>query len=237
MWTSRAVLVTGTVAIAILATPAIAQMRPWGGWGQPGPQLRSHQASRSSDSREGKVEVSRFVSSGGDAATLGHGAIAIAAGPGSMSMGLEKATYEAAIVDQLVKAGYQTNPGAQPAAQVAELVITHDVVQPEEAPHDPVSGQANLGVSNWGTSVGLAVAVDLTKPAKALISTRLDATIRDKATNALLWEGHAKIVTREGGRHWTTQAIATRLAAALFEDFPNAATPVGRAGVQPPSGD
>jgi hypothetical protein len=66
----------------------------------------------------------------------------------------------------------------------------------------------------------MALAVDLSKSAKALISTRLQARIRNAATHELLWEGHAEIVTRDGDKYWTTQSIATKLAAALFRNFP-----------------
>jgi hypothetical protein len=67
--------------------------------------------------------------------------------------------------------------------------------------------------------MGLAVAVDLSKPRGALIATRLEARIRDRATNEVLWEGRADTVTREGGK-WTDGVIANRLAAALFDHFP-----------------
>lgn len=75
---------------------------------------------------------------------------------------------------------------------------------------------------NRGSAMGMSLAVDLSKPARALISTRLDARIRDAATHELLWEGHAEIVTRDGDKHWNNEALATRLAAALFRNFPRA---------------
>jgi hypothetical protein len=238
MWPSRAMLIPAIIAAGAFATPAIAQMGPWGGWGRPSLSDHRYSHGRSSDPRQGKVEVSRYIANSPNVAKLGHGPIAVAAAPGSMSMGSESAAYEAAIVDQLVKSGYQTQGGAQaaaePGAQVAEIVIRHDVVEPAELPRSPVSGAANLGVGTYGTSVGVAIAIDMTKPAKALISTRLDASIRDKATNELLWEGHAKVLTRVGDDDWTTQKTAARLAAALFEGFPNSATAVG--SVEPATG-
>ena len=94
------------------------------------------------------------------------------------------------------------------------------MVQPEEPPHGPVSGDVAVGIGNRGSAMGVGLNVDFSKPLKALIATRLDARIRDKATNELLWEGHAEVVTRDGDKHWTSQAIAGRLAAALFKDFP-----------------
>jgi len=101
----------------------------------------------------------------------------------------------------------------------------HDVVQPEEPPHNPVSGEVSLGAGNRGSWGGISIAVDASRPLKALIATRIDARIRDKATGELLWEGHADVVTRDGDKHWTSQAIAQRLAAALFKDFPRPVQP------------
>jgi hypothetical protein len=206
--------------IVAFAAPVLAQP---GGWGPPpgayGPFGYGPPIARP-DPREGRVEAARFVANSPNIAALGHGPITIASAPGSMSAGLEDASFESAVVDQLVKAGYQTAAGANANGQVAEFVVTHDLVQPEEPPHSPVSGQVDVELGNRGSAVGLGIAVDMSKALKALIATRLEARIRDKATHELLWEGHADVVTREGDKHWSAQLIATRLAAALFKNFP-----------------
>ena len=77
-----------------------------------------------------------------------------------------------------------------------------------------------MGISNHGTMMGMALNVDLTKPLPALLSTRLEARIRDRASGAVLWEGRAETRTREGDDRWAGQKLATHLAAALFDDFP-----------------
>jgi hypothetical protein len=192
-----------------------------GGWGGSGFD-REHSLTRrgSTDSREGKVAVSRFLAEGIDVRTLGHGPIGVAAMPGGTGDARSGATFEAAVVDQLAKAGYDTVTQNAGSGQIAEVRVIHDVVRPEESKRNAVSGEATVGVSNRGNYTGLALNVDLSKPAKALVSTRLMARIKDRASGAVLWEGRADIVTRDGDDRWTEQAIATRLAAALFEDFP-----------------
>jgi len=210
-------LVPGLSAIAVLAAAsALGQPIGWGG-----PSYGYGNGGYAGDPRDGAVNVATYVAPDQDMHALGHGGIIVAQAPGTMAAGLETATYEAAVVDQLAKAGYDTNGAASGQGQIAELVITHDVVQPEEPPHSPVSGEVAVGVGNRGSSVGVGLGVDLSKPLKALVATRLDARIRDKATQRLLWEGHAEIITREGDHRWTSQAIAGRLAAALFRNFPN----------------
>jgi hypothetical protein len=207
----------------VVAQPAGGFGSSWGGpgWGRPGWDRGPGSMRRSgTDSREGKVQVSRFLAAEVDARTLGRGPIGVAAMPGSTGDARSGATFEAAIVDQLAKAGYDTVTPSAASGQIAEVRVIHDVVRPEEGKRNPVSGEATVGVSNRGTYTGLALNVDLSKPAKALVSTRLMARIKDRATGAVLWEGRADIVTRDGDDRWTEQAIATRLAAALFEDFP-----------------
>ncbi|HNJ48934.1 MAG TPA: DUF4136 domain-containing protein, partial [Novosphingobium sp.] len=54
----------------------------------------------------------------------------------------------------------------------------------------------------------------------ALISTRLEARVRDRASGKVLWEGRAQIVTRDGDERWGDQQVAARLAQALFDGFP-----------------
>lgn len=208
------------------ADPVVAQPSGWGdGWGGPssgdGFGYRGYGSSRrgGADGREGKVQVSRFTAEDIDLATLGHGPIGVAAMPGSTGDERQDATFEAAVVDQLAKAGYDTVTPDRTHGQLAEVRVIRDVVRPEESKRSPVSGETTVGVSNRGSFASMAVNVDLSKPAKALMSTRLMARIRDRATDKILWEGRADIVTRDGDSHWTEQAIATRLATALFEDF------------------
>ena len=145
-----------------------------GGWEPMTPRTAYPARERNADPREGKVQATQFVAEGGQAAALGHGVIEVVSAPGNTSDGRDGATYEAAVVDQLVKAGYETSSEQEEQGQVAELVVTRDVVRPEEPPRKPVSGEATVGVSNHGSVAGLAVAVDLRKPLKALVATRLE---------------------------------------------------------------
>jgi len=216
-------LIVPLLAATLLAGPALAQP----GWDRAPDRLGWRGARDAGPAeQEGHVDADSFVAQ--DArATLGHGAIAIVPAPGSDADSGDQAAYEAAVVDQLVKAGYETATPDPQGGQVAEVRIVRDVLLPEEAPHRPVSGSGTFGVSNRGTFTALAINVDLSKPKKALISTRLEARVRDRATDRVLWEGHAEMATREGSDRWTDQAIATRLAAALFRDFPNG-NPVGQ---------
>ena len=221
--------------LAAAAAPATAMARPggwdgpsWGDsrWDRPGWQDNRSSARRleSRRSDEGRVQVARFVAEGDAAQALGHGAIAVASGTEGQDYVPQgnRAAYEAAVADQLVHAGYETAKASQTDGQLAELTVTRTVIQPAEAKRNPVSGEAAVSVGNRGTAYGLAVNVDFTKPLPPLVSTRLEARIRDRATNTVLWEGRAEVASREGADGWGEQEIAARLAEALFDGFPRA---------------
>ncbi len=129
--------------------------------------------------------------------------------------------YEAAIIDELARKGYDVAHVADPG-QLAEVTVSHAVVVPEEARHKPVSGAMSVGVSNRGIGYGLAIGVDLSKPKKAIIATRIAVRIRDAATRRVLWEGHAEGQSRATDTGRDDPRIAARLAKALFARFPEA---------------
>lgn len=216
------ILRAATVAslLSLLAAPLAAQTGP--GWGSPGWAARDARFGRDELSREGKVEVARFRSEGAAAEALGKGSVTVAPSPAGAGDADERelATYEAAVIDRLAGAGYDVATPDPTGGQLVELRILHAEVVPEEAPHKPVSGAMTMGVSNHGSMMGMAVAVDLSKPKKALVSTRLEARIRDRATGEVLWEGRAEMVTRDGDERWGQQEIAAKLAKSLFDGFP-----------------
>lgn len=192
-------------------------------------------------SRDARVIAERFVADADAARALGRGAITIApeanssadrsddrsAAPSLIAPAASqnRAAFEAALIDQLVRAGYDTAKSAPVAAQIAELRVSRHVVAPAEPPRKPLSGQAAMAVGNRGAAYGLALNLDMSKPAPALVSTRIDARIRDGAQGRILWEGRAEMTTPEGDARWSDQAIAARLTQSLFAGFPQPSAP------------
>ncbi len=219
--------VTIALCTALLATPALARPGNWGGpgwgsdWGDRSYPSRSWNRSRPAGPAEGKVEVTRFIAEDVSVEMLGKGSVSVTGSPVGAGVGdVELKTYEAAVENSLVSAGYQTATTADASAQLVELRVSHDTVVAEEGRRNPVSGEMEVGVSNRGSMVGLGLNIDLSKPKKALISTRLEARIKDRASGKVLWEGRADIITRDGSDKWTDGAIAAKLSAALFDRFP-----------------
>ncbi|MGE4303174.1 MAG: hypothetical protein AB7E24_03965 [Novosphingobium sp.] len=217
---------TAGMAAMLTASPqAAAQVRPWGpDWRYPewnSPARAPVSDRRHRDAREGRVDVNRFVVAGAD---LGHGLVSVESesGDGPWTGETQRAAYEAAIIDSLIGAGYETRHTSDENAQVVRLKISRRVLAPAEEKRNPVSGSAAMSVGTYGSAYGLAVNVDLTKPRPALLSTRLDARILDKENGKVLWEAYATIATREGDDDWTDSRIAGKLAEALFDNFPEA---------------
>lgn len=237
------------LCLACAPTLTLARPGVWGGagWdrgydrgyggGYGGSLLDSRARSSRGDPREGRVQVSRFVAPDASADLLGHGAVTVASfatptspggsfGDGPALDGTQdylaqaaRAPFEAAVVDRLVAVGYDTIHADPVGGQVAEVRVSREVLVPAEIKRSPVSGTAAMEVGTRGSAYGLGVNVDMTKPRRALLSTRLDARIKDRVSGKILWEGHSQIATRDGDDKWTDGAIASRLAEALFDDF------------------
>jgi len=217
-------LILAPILLAGLAAPAFAQMRgPGWGWSDDGARRHaplSRSARNTSDERySGMLEVERFVSRSGREA-LGHGPVEVAAALAGLPALIDRATWEAAVVDQLVWQGYDTLRLADGAGQRAELQVIREVAEPAENKRSPVSGEANVGVSNHGSYYGLGVNLDFTKPKSALLATRVNARILDAANGAVLWEARATLYSREDDEDYGEAEIARRLAEALFAEFP-----------------
>ena len=209
--------ILSAIAIVAASTSALAQPVPMGGrWDSPMDQRIGRQNAEPSR----KVEVEAFQAADA-AALLGKGPITVAAAEGAEAE-WKLPVYEAAVVDQLAKLGYQTAVSGAEGGQVAQIGIRHEQVMPEEPKRKPVSGAMEVGVSNRGNYTAMALNIDLTKARKAIVSTRLDVRIRDKATNRVLWEGHAETQTREDDDGLDNGAVAARLASALFAKFADA---------------
>lgn len=207
------------LTLALGGGALMAQPGPWGGpWdrGPDGPPPRCKSAS-GADTR---IDVARFRADDATARPLGKGPIAVVPMPeGAGGANLRQdATFQAAVESELVHAGYQ--PGIPAGGQVAEVRIVRSQLRPAETKRNPVSGEATVGVSNHGSMMGMALRYDGTKPRTALVSTMLETRIKDVASGAVLWEGRASLASYEGDERWNDNAVAARLARALFDGFP-----------------
>lgn len=218
--------------LAVSTAPALAQgvpgQPPFGGmgggmgnWrdrGDDNDDSRISLRQRTQPSKKIAVTAFRAADAG---ALLGTGSIVVRrpAGEAGGDLYTRLPVYEAAVIDELARRGYDIATAANPG-QFAEIGVSHSVAMPEEAPRKKVSGAMSTTIGTFGTGVGMALAVDLTKPAKAIVATRLNLRIRDAATGRVLWEGRAEGEARAGDAGLDNGAVAARLAGALLKTFP-----------------
>lgn len=170
----------------------------------------------------GPVEVTRFHLP--DPAPLGRGAIAVVAAPGVDPGSLELRAFTAAVARELQRVGYrEVTAAADPAAQVAEVRLERQTVQPERA-RSPVSVGVGGSTGSYGSGLGVGLGFNLSGPPPAMTETRLGVVIREKAPPAaagkVLWEGRASFAVKASSPLATTDLGAAQMAAALFRDFP-----------------
>lgn len=218
-----------TALLVCSAAPALAQgVGRWGGGYDDGGRLDAdprYPSARQSVQPSKKIDVTAYRSADAEA-LLGKGRIVVSRlapateGDAGDNEDGKLPVYEAAVIDELARRGYDTATAFDPG-QIAEIGVSHSVAVPEEAPRKKISGEASTTISNRGSGFGLALAVDLTKPAKAIIATRLDLRIRDKASGRVLWEGHAEGEARAEDGGINNSQMAARLATALLKKFPD----------------
>jgi len=163
------------------------------------------------------VEVTRFHTPE-SVTTLGRGAVAVVAAPGTDGSSLELRVWLEAVEAELaaLKFGSAT-PGAADA--MAEVRVEREV-QRSERHRGPVSVGVGGSTGGWNSGVGLGVGFNLGGGPKARVYTRLVVTIRSRATGLSLWEGRAENVENEKSKAAGVDQAAPRLAHALFSGFP-----------------
>lgn len=136
--------------------------------------------------------------------------------------GLMTRPYEAAVARQLGQAGYPPAAGA-PAPYVAVVDVQQREVQgpPRRSPISiGIGGGGFSGGRGGGVGLGGGVAFPVGGRASAWVQTELSVLIKRRADQTTMWEGHARTATDMRRRDVTEDAVADRLAAALFTGFP-----------------
>lgn len=165
----------------------------------------------------GPVEVTRFVAE--DASELGRGSIAVAIDTGEdQTSAIEDRIYRQAIINELERLGYTTNPDGEPGQQVFARVNTRRVESARSNSRTGVSVGGNTGTFGTGLGVGLGLA--LGGGGKAREATTMELRITSRETGLSLWEGRAQIITSVDSKYNVSTENARALAAALFKDFP-----------------
>jgi hypothetical protein len=168
------------------------------------------------------VEVTRYHADIG----LAPDTIAVQPPAGAGAPGLEFGAYAGAVSGELAAMGYR--PAQGPARYTA--VVTFSRAE-REGPPRPAPFSIGLGAGGYsggggyrggggiGLGGGVSFPVGHSRPRTILLS-RLFVQIRDGASGKPLWEGNAETAAELTAATGDTDAVARRLAHALFLGFP-----------------
>jgi Domain of unknown function (DUF4136) len=164
----------------------------------------------------GPVEVTRFHRAA-EGVVYGTGSYSVMlAGDPAEAQGLTASPYLAAVAREMQRIGYSEVPAA--ADVVAEVRL--DVEKIAAARRSPVSVGVGGSTGSYGSGVGLGIGIDLSGKGKAEVETTLAVRILRRTDNLVIWEGRAVQSAKAGSPAAQPGIAASKLAAALFQDFP-----------------
>lgn len=144
---------------------------------------------------------------------------------GNAPASIEFKTYAAAVQSELLKVGYTpTAPGTTPQF-VAVVSFTRGLREgpPRAAPFSIGLGAGGFSGGNRGGGVGLGGGIGIPighrRPLEIVV-TELGVTIKNRADQSPVWEGHANTAADSRRPDATAEAQAGKLSRALFTGFP-----------------
>jgi len=165
------------------------------------------------------VEVPRFHTSQDQPFTFGSVEIVTAASETDKSS-LEQATYAAAVMRELQSAGF-TDAGNLSAASeyVARVSVERSTIDAVRG-RSPVSVGVGGRTGSYGSGVGLGIGINLGGRPKDKIATELSVRIARRSDDSVVWEGRSFVEVKENAPAAQPGLAASKLAEALFRDFP-----------------
>ncbi len=156
------------------------------------------------------VEVTRFH--------LGHDIVRAPVALVSTGNSLERAAYDAAVARELTRLGFPA--GDISARYTFSTEVTRDT-RASLAKRSPISIGIGGGTGGYGGGVGLGASFGIGgNRNRETVVTRLSVQLRDRAGNAVVWEGRAETAGSSRSAAAQPGLAADKLAAALFKDFP-----------------
>lgn len=164
------------------------------------------------------VEATRFHYD----AVAERGTITVEPLPGPASASLEYKTYAAAVQAELLKQGFSNPaPGATPQyIATVGFTRTDRELPPRRSPVQiGLGGGSYSGGWGGGGGVGGGVSFPL-GGGGARVGTVTELAVRIRHGADAIWEGQAQTLTDTSAPDADANSVATRLAGALFKDFP-----------------
>lgn len=161
------------------------------------------------------VEATRFHM--GD--QTGRGSIAVEPMTLSDDTSIEYRTYAAAVARELQRIGFAEQPSVN-SQYVASVNYIRGARDTMGGGRSPVSVGVGGATGSYGSGVGLGIGINLSGPPKPIVVTQLNVQIRRRSDRSVIWEGRAVTEAKEGSPAAQPGIAASKLAQALFKDFP-----------------
>lgn len=161
------------------------------------------------------VEVTRFHM--GDQTQ--RGTIAVEPLSFADDTSIEFRTYASAVGRELQRIGFTEQAGSA-SQYVANVHYRRAVRDTLAEGRSPVSVGVGGSTGSYGSGVGLGIGINLSGPPKPIVLTQLNVQIKRRADATVVWEGRAMTEAKEGNPAAQPGMAASKLAEALFRDFP-----------------
>ena len=164
----------------------------------------------------GPVEVTRF-NRASEGVPYGNGSFGIeVAGESSADRSLSASPYVAAVTREMQRVGYRNQAGTSDV--VAEIRFGASMIRPDR--RSPVSVGVGGSTGSYGSGIGLGVGINLGGGSAAQLQTTLSVRIIRRSDQLVIWEGTAVQSAKAGSPAAQPAIAASKLAEALFKDFP-----------------
>ena len=164
----------------------------------------------------GPVEVTRF-NRAAEGVPYGTGNFVVAlAGESASDGSLAGSPYLTAVAREMQRVGYRNQAGSSDV--VAEIRFGATTIRPDR--RSPVSAGVGGSSGSYGSGVGLGLGINLGGGSATQLQTTLAVRIIRRSDKLVIWEGTAVQSAKAGSPAAQPGIAASKLAEALFKDFP-----------------
>ena len=164
----------------------------------------------------GPVEVTRF-NRAAEGVPYGKGSFAVAlVGESASDRSLSGSPYLAAVAREMQRIGYRDNTGNSDV--IAEVRFGATLVRLDR--RAPVSVGVGGSTGSYGSGVGVSFGFNLGNGTAAQVQSSLAVRIVRRSDQVVIWEGTAVQFAKAGSPAAQPGIAASKLAEALFKDFP-----------------
>lgn len=164
----------------------------------------------------GPVEVTRF-NRAAEGVPYGTGSFAVVlAGESASDQSLAGSPYLAAVAREMQRVGYRDNISNPDV--IAEVRFGVTTIRPDR--RSPVSVGVGGSTGGYGSGLGVGLGFNLGGGSGTQLQTTLAVRILRRSDKVVIWEGTAVQQAKAGSPAAQPGIAASKLAEALFKDFP-----------------